>query len=62
MLFPRYGFALIATDGFTFEGGKGVYNWYTVSEYNVPDMVLSRLERVRERLEKLEEKLYRDLD
>jgi hypothetical protein len=26
-----------------------------VSEYNVPDRVLSRLERVRERLERLEE-------
>ena len=55
ILFPEKGFALIATDGFTYEGGIGIHNWWTVSEYNVPDKVLSRLERVRERLERLEE-------
>jgi len=62
VLYPKHGFALIATDGFTFEGGVGIGNWYTVSEYNVPEKVLLRLERARERFEKLEEKLSRDLD
>jgi hypothetical protein len=62
VLYPEHGFALIATDGFTFEGGVGIGNWYTVSEYNVPEKVLLRLERARERFEKLEEKLSRDLD
>jgi len=56
ILFPEKGFALIATDGFTFEGGVGIGNWYTVSEYNIPEKVWLRLERVRERLERLEEK------
>ena len=55
ILFPEKGFALIATDGFTFEGGRGINNWYTVSEYNVPERVITRLERTRERLERLEE-------
>jgi len=56
ILYPEKGFALIATDGFVFEGGNGIGNWYTVSEYNVPEGVLERLERTRERLERLEEK------
>ena len=56
VLFPEKGFALIATDGFTYEGGIGIHDWWVVSEYNVPDKVLSRLERTRERLERLEEK------
>jgi len=55
VLYPEHGFALIATDGFTFEGGVGIGNWYTVSEYNVPERVITRLEGTRERLEKLEE-------
>ena len=60
VLYPEHGFALIATDGFTFEGGVGIGNWYTVSEYNVPERVITRLERTRERLEKLEEEKLRE--
>jgi len=56
VLYPEHGFALVSTDGFTYEGGIGVYDWWVVSEYNVPDRVLSRLERTRERLERFEKK------
>jgi hypothetical protein len=57
VLYPEHGFALIATDGFIYEGGIGINDWWEVSEYNVPEKISLRLERVRERLEMLEEKL-----
>jgi len=47
VIYPEKGFALIATDGFVFEGGVGIGNWYEVSEY-------------RDRLERLEEKMLRE--
>jgi len=55
VLYPEHGFALVSTDGFTFGGGIGISNWYRVSYYNVPDRILDKLERVRERLERFEE-------
>jgi len=54
ILFPRWGFALVACDGFTYEGGISAGDWVKVSEEKIPHGTLRRLERVRERLEKLE--------
>jgi hypothetical protein len=54
LLFPRWGFALVYDDAFTYEGGLGVGNWTKVSEDRIPYGTLRRLERVRECLEKLE--------
>jgi len=54
ILFPRWGFALVYDDGFTYEGGLGVGNWTKVSEDRIPYGTLHKLERVRERLEKIE--------
>jgi len=54
ILFPNWGFAIVYDDIFTYEGGFGVGNWAKVSEERIPYGTLRRLERVRERLEKIE--------
>jgi 6-phosphogluconate dehydrogenase (decarboxylating) len=54
ILFPRWGFALVYDDGFTYEGGLGVGDYVKVSADRIPYGTLRRLERVRERLEILE--------
>jgi hypothetical protein len=56
-LFPTHGFALIARDGFVYEGGIGVSNWTTVSELRIPYGTFIRLENARERFEEREAEL-----
>jgi hypothetical protein len=57
ILFPERGFALVAPDGFVYEGGVGISNWTTVSELRIPYGVWRRLECQREILEEREAKL-----
>jgi len=56
-LFPERGFALVAPDGFVYEGGLGISNWTTVSEFRIPYGVWRRLENTREILEAREVEL-----
>jgi hypothetical protein len=57
ILFPERGFALVAYDGFVYEGGVGISNWTSVSELRIPYGIYRRLENTRERLEELEAEL-----
>jgi len=59
-LFPEHGFALVAYDGFVYEGGSGISNWSVVSESRVPYGVWRRLENQREILEEREVELERE--
>jgi hypothetical protein len=57
ILFPEHGFALVARDGFVYEGGIGISNWTTVSEFRIPYGILIRLDNARERFEEREAEL-----
>ena len=57
VLFPECGFALVAPDGFVYEGGAGISNWSTVSELKIPHGVWRRLDNTREILEEREAEL-----
>jgi hypothetical protein len=54
ILFPEHGFALVAPDGFVYEGGIGISNWTTVSELRIPYGVWRRFENRIEMLEEME--------
>jgi len=62
ILFPERGFALVAPDGFVYEGGAGISNWSTVSELKIPHGVWRRLENTREILEEREAELEVELE
>ena len=57
ILFPEHGFALVAPDGFVYEGGIGISNWTVVSEAKIPYGVWRRLDNTREILEEREAEL-----
>jgi len=57
VLFPEHGFALVAPDGFVYDGGIGISNWTVVSEARIPYGVWRRLECQREILEEREAEL-----
>jgi len=62
ILFPEHGFALVAPDGFVYEGGIGISNWTVVSEARIPYGVWRRLENTREILEEREAELEAELE
>jgi len=62
ILFPESGFALVAPDGFVYEGGIGISNWTVVSEARIPYGVWRRLECQREILEEREAELEAELE
>jgi len=57
VLFPEHGFALVAPDGFVYDGGIGISNWTVVSEARIPYGVWRKLECQREILEEREAEL-----
>jgi hypothetical protein len=62
ILFPEHGFALVAPDGFVYEGGIGISNWTVVSEARIPYGVWRRFECQREILEEREAELEVELE
>jgi hypothetical protein len=62
VLFPERGFALVAPDGFVYEGGIGISNWTVVSEARIPYGVWRRLDNTREILEEREAELEVELE